>query len=157
MDRAELAELHYIAPIVNLASVLEHGILSHERARRVEHSSVAMAEMQTRRARVTVPGARRLHEYVNLYVNARNPMLYKRLDAVGEICVLHIDTAVLDLPGVVVADQNAGSDYVRFAPAADGLKLIERDVVFAQYWTHGDAIQQWRHWSYPVLVALAQT
>jgi len=58
---------------------------------------------------------------------------------------LRISIGVLDLPGVVVADRNASTDTVRFGPAAQGLALIDKDLVFATYWTHADPIAQQRH------------
>nr|MBA2390780.1 DUF4433 domain-containing protein [Geodermatophilaceae bacterium] len=144
MKREELPELHYITPIANIPSILERGLLSYKRATSILRRSVAMQEIQARRAKVVVPGGQRLHEYVNLYIHARNPMLYKRQDQHRELCVLRISTDVLDLPGVVVADQNASSGYARFEPAPSGLEIIERDMVFAEYWTHpDDKIKEW--------------
>jgi len=146
--RDDLPELHYIATIANLASIRQHGILSHKQASRVQHTSVAMREMQERREKVVVPGARPLHEYVNLYICARNKMLFKIKGKHAELCVLRISTDVLELPGVVVTDQNASSKYVRFAPVDAGLSRLDSDLVFAEYWTHSDdPIQEWRHGS----------
>jgi len=144
MERHELQELHYITPICNIRSILQHGILSHVRASRLPHQSVAMEVIQDRRAGVRVPGGRPLHEYVNLYVCARNPMLYKRQGEHLIICVLSVSPDVLDLPRVIVTDSNASSEYVRFAPAPDGLRIVDRDRTFAEYWTDQDPIQQWR-------------
>jgi len=143
--RDQLSELHYITPITNLPSVLSRGILSHRQAEKVRHRSVAMDEIQKRRTRKRVPGGRALHEYVNLYFCARNPMLFKRKDQHAELCVIRVSTAVLDLPDVVITDQNAASAYALFSPAPDGLKYVDRDLVFAEYWTHGDPIEQYRH------------
>ncbi|MGB9616904.1 MAG: DarT ssDNA thymidine ADP-ribosyltransferase family protein, partial [Desulfomonilaceae bacterium] len=78
MHRSELRELHYITPIANVPSILCMGILSYNQAKREKHQSVAMDDIQDRRARVVVPRGRKLHEYVNLYICARNPMMYKR-------------------------------------------------------------------------------
>jgi hypothetical protein len=148
MNREELEELHYIAPICNLGSIMSLGLLSHRRADKVEHSSIAMEEIQSRRARKTVPAGRALHQYVNLYINARNKILFKIKDQHANLCVLRVSTEVLDLPGVVVADRNASSDYARFAPAPDGLQHIDKRMVFANYWTHSDdPIEEWRHGS----------
>jgi len=136
MTRDEITELHFIAPIANMPSIVEHGILCHKRAAKVEHHSVAMAEIQERRTNKRIPGARSLHDYANLYFDAHNPML-SRLRAQNEnICVLKVDAKVLDLPGVIIADRNAASEWVRFSAVADGLKGINRDRVFARYWTH---------------------
>lgn len=144
MERHELQELHYITPICNIPSMLQHGILSHARAARLQHQSVAMQVIQDRRAQVRIPGGRPLHEYANLYICGRNPMLYKRLDQRTTICVLSVTPDVLDLQGVVVSDSNASSDYVRFAAAPDGLRIVDQAQTFAEYWTDQDPIQQWR-------------
>jgi hypothetical protein len=141
LAREHLLELHCIQPIENVGSILNLGILSHERAARVKHASVAMEEIQDRRSRVVIPGAgRKLHSYANLYVNGRNKMMFKLLHGPGheQLCVLRISTDVLDLDGVVVADRNASSDVVRFAPSPAGLTNITKELVFARYWTHPD-------------------
>lgn len=144
MERSELTELHYITPIANVASIMHLGILSHNRAERVQHQSVAMNEIQDRRARVTVPGGRKLHEYVNLYICARNPMMYKRQAQYKELCVLRISPGVLDLTGVVVCDRNASSEYAIFKAAPDGLGIVNSDWTFAEYWTDPDQIIEWK-------------
>lgn len=150
MNRADVQELYYICPIENLQSIAANGILSHNRAIKVPHRSVAMQEIQERRKTVVVPGAKPLHEFANLYINARNKMMYKivRNQDVNEICVLRISPAVLELQGVVIADQNASSGYARFEASPRGLEGIAQDLVFAQSWIHpDDAIESWRHGS----------
>jgi hypothetical protein len=147
----ELEELHYIAPIVNAASIWQLGILSHEAAANVTHTSAAMAEVQERRAakRIPLPDRRwgSLHSYANLYICARNPMMYTLVchGWRNELCVVRVDKLVLKLGGVVIADRNAAASMARFEPAPDGLRLIDKDRVFATYWTHSDPIEQWEH------------
>jgi hypothetical protein len=102
MERHDLAELHYITPIANLGSILEHGVLSHRRAQAFNPISVAMQEIQDLRAGRRVPGGLQLHDYANLYICARNPMFFKRLTSRREICVLSLLPTALDLDGVVV-------------------------------------------------------
>jgi len=65
-------------------------------------------------------------------------MLSKCRGRNAEICVLHIDPALLDQAGVIVTDRNAASDWVGFFPVAQGLSVISRERVFARYWTHRD-------------------
>jgi hypothetical protein len=142
MDRRELHALYYITPICNLPSVLQHGILSYARAARLHHATVAMEVVQERRARVVVPRGAALHEYANLYICARNPMLCARRDQ--PVCVLAVSTDVLDLPGVVITDSNAASKYVRFAASPAGLRIVDRNRTFAEYWTDDDRIEEWR-------------
>ena len=144
MERADLKELHFITPIANVPSILRHGILCKRIAKRLTPVSIAMEEVQAIRANKAVPGGRPLHDYANLYVSARNPMLYKRAERHLELSVLRIDPAVIDLPGVVIADGNSASGYTAFWPATTGLSMIDGDLVFAEYWTDSDQIVQWR-------------
>lgn len=145
MRRDELSELHYIAPISNALSIMQRGIVSHINATAIEHESVAMDEIQERREGIRVPQGRPLHEYVNLFIDARNPMMYKRRNLYREICVFRVETDVLDLPQVVVADRNASTDIVRFAAAPEGLSIIDKDMAFAEsWWAPGDEIRNKR-------------
>ncbi len=138
MNRQDITELHFITAIDNVPSILEHGILSNRRAAQLAHTSVAMEEVQDRRREKRIPGAGLLHEYANLYFDAHNPMLSRRRDRNDTICVLRIDHAVLDDPGVIVADRNAASDYVRFYTAAAGIQALDKALVFARFWTNAD-------------------
>ena len=144
MNRNDLLELHYITEISNVALIMAYGILSHKRAGRVKHNSVAMEEIQDRRKRKAVPGGCPLHEYVNLYICARNPMLYKLRSKHAELCVLRINTDVLDLPGVVITDGNASSDYASFRAAPQGLKIVDQALTFSKNWTCSDEIEAFR-------------
>jgi hypothetical protein len=138
VNRPDITELHFITPIENVASILEHGILSNRRAARLAHRSVAMEEVQDRRRDKRIPGAGLLHDYANLYFDAHNPMLSKRRDQNDTICVLRIEHTVLDLLGVIVTDCNAASDYARFHVASAGIRALDKDLVFARFWTNAD-------------------
>ena len=147
MERSDLTELHYSTPISNVASFLDRGILSYASVKRVKHDSVADEEVQERRSKVRVRGKTRLHRYTNLYLNARNAMLYRRLQEGrrNDLCVLKVATEVLDLPEVVIADGNAASGYAQFHSVEDGLAALRKEELFADYWTHDDPIETMRH------------
>jgi hypothetical protein len=144
MNRADVTELHYITAIANVNSILQHGSLSHRLAAELAHESVAMPEIQERRKGKQIPGAGRLHDYANLYFDAHNPMLSKCREHNGVICVLRVASAVLDLPAVIVTDQNAAAEWASFWPVEDGLQKIDRERVFARYWTHRDDLYEER-------------
>lgn len=133
----KITEFHCIMPLGNIPSVLKHGILSHQRAAKLTHDSVAMEEVQDRRDLTQVPGGLKLHQYANLYFHARNPMLYKRKDEAAELCVLQVSTEVRNLDGVVFADCNASSGYVRFRPPHRWSEL-NLEAIFARDWRHPD-------------------
>jgi hypothetical protein len=136
MNRADVTELHYITATANVTSILQHGILSHTLAAELTHDSVAMPEIQAIRQNKQIPGARRLHDYTNLYFDAHNAMLSRVRAHNSTICVLRVDPGVLDLPGVIVTDRNAASSWVSFLPVEDGLKAIDKERLFARSWKH---------------------
>ena len=55
MLRSRVTELHYITPVANLGSIATHGVLSHNLAARLPHTSVALERVQDRRALMQVP------------------------------------------------------------------------------------------------------
>lgn len=136
MDRAVVTELHYMTPISNLASIAQLGLLSHTRASVVSHASVALESVQDHRAGKRVPGGRPLHEYVNLYFDARNAMMWMR--RADDLLVIRISPLVLDLEGVVVSDGNAANGPTRFFPSPTGLAHLDAERVYAEWWTHED-------------------
>jgi len=57
-----------------------------------------------------------------------------------------VDKSILNCPTAIVSDQNACGGYARFAAGVAGLARIDKDTVYAEYWTHsGDQIATWRH------------
>lgn len=143
MDFNLITELHYITPISTVPSILDHGILSHQKAERLPHTDISMDEIQKRRSRKKIPGGRPLHHYANLYFDAHNPMLSKRREKNREICILRISSQVLLLPDVVLTDRNASSDYVRFFASPNGLNYLDDSKIYAQYWTSNDQLVYW--------------
>jgi hypothetical protein len=140
-----VTELHCIMPIANIPSVMNRGILSYERAAKIQHRSVALQPVQDRRDRKQVPGGLKLHQYANLYFHARNPMLFKRMAEAPNLCVLQVSTRVLEVEGTVISDQNAASDYARFLHPRQW-KLLDFDAIYAVDWRHpGNPAAYYRH------------
>ena len=141
----KITEFHSIMPISNIPSVLQRGILSYLQASKLPHADISMHEVQERRDRARILGGSTLHSYANVYFHARNPMMYKRQNNAEQLCVLRVSTEILKIQGVVVADQNAASDYVRFLTPCD-IPLLNLDMIFADDWTHSnDKIAYLRH------------
>ncbi|MGV3617853.1 MAG: DarT ssDNA thymidine ADP-ribosyltransferase family protein [Fimbriimonas sp.] len=147
MKRHDLAELHYIAAFENVPLILTHGILCRVRAARLLQQDVSDPQVQKIRAAKNVPNGLNLHRYANVYVNGRNKMLWKVLTTHSNVCLLRISCDILDLPGAVIADENAASNYVYFDSSPRGLRLINRERVFAESWKHANQIDEWKHGS----------
>lgn len=148
MDRSDVKELYFITLISNVPLIIKYGILSHNKSVKIPHdNSFAMPEIQEKRSIKKIPGTKKkLHDYANLYFDAHNPTLSRRRDRNNEICILPIDATVLDLPGVIIADQNASSKYVRFYPVAQGLAAINKERLFDRFWKHPEnQVEEWAH------------
>jgi hypothetical protein len=143
--RSELNGLYNAFHRENLASYMEQGVLSFDRAEHVAHRSVAdPAVQETRDGKEVPPGRRRLHSYANLYVNPRNIVVFRfirdTIDAGGssdDICVIRLSPDALDLPGVVVTDRNAASWPQWMTPDA-GIAELDKDEIFKKYWHDKD-------------------
>lgn len=135
--------MHYIAPIASLPSICQHGLLCHEDAEGVTHDSVANASVQDLRAGKSVPQGLPLHQYANLYFDARNPMMSALRHLIPDLVVVRVDPAVLDLPGTVVTDGNAATHDTRFYPSPDGLEELDEEYVYAEWWTDPDLFRYW--------------
>lgn len=113
---------------------MERGILCRRRASRLRPTSVANVEIVRNRSFKRVPGGELLDVYVNLYISARNPMLYSLQHRHEDLCVLRVSTMVLDFPGAIVAEGNAASGCTRFGPSPSGLANIDHNSAFAESW-----------------------
>lgn len=141
MRRDEVKELHFITSINNLGSILKRGILSHERAARIDHESCANENVQDIRRRKRVPNGLPLHSYANLYFHARNPMMSAIRDR-PDLVVVRVSGAVLEIEDTVLADGNAATAGTRFHPSPEGLANLDSSLIFATYWTDPD---YWRY------------
>jgi hypothetical protein len=134
MDYSQVKELYYICHSGNIGSIIKNGLLCHESVKQLPHLDVSMQEVQNRRENKIVPGGMKLHNYVNLYFDARNPMMYKRREMHNELCVLVINPDVMQLQKVTISDGNAAASYIRFYSSPDGLKNLDYELVFAEFW-----------------------
>lgn len=131
-----------IMPIENIPSVVENGILSYYNSKSYKHTSIALEGVQERREKVKIPNGGHLHSYANLYFTYHNPMMYRRKDEAEELCILAVNTSVLNIDGCVLSDQNASTDLVKFYTPEDGLNNIKFDLIFAEFWNIGDSYEQ---------------
>lgn len=142
MEVTKQSGLYNIQAIDNVPSIMKYGLLSNERAKRIDHTSIAMQEVQDRRDIKRVPNGLGLHQYTNLYFDPRNPMLSARRNQNEQLCILKIDASILDCRGVVVSDRNASSNYASFYPPEMGIRNIDFKLVYAKWWKDEDYYEE---------------
>ncbi len=140
MQPNPIRELHYIAPLANLDSIFDKGILSHNEATPHKKADVSMDSVQKIRAEKDIPAeamgqARKIHDCTNLYFNAKNPMLAVRQKEKDTICVLRLKPELMNLPQAVISDRNAAVKDAKFYTAAVGVDKLAMKTLFAEFWT----------------------
>ena len=127
--------LHYITHLGNLESIRRRGILSlNEVLRRgIERSDISDTEVQVLRERSEPIWNRSIHDYVPLYLNPKNPMLYVRREMSNQLVILKINESVTNGGKTIFCDGNAASAATKFA--LDECVLAEsREALRAEYW-----------------------
>lgn len=122
----------------NLPGIMRHGILSHTAVR--ERNDVVAVDIsdlavQRHRALPETEYYRPIHDYVPLYINPRNPMLYRRLDRQHQIVILKISPNVLRDSQHVFCDGNAACLNTRFSVDPE-IVSSALDALNADYWNN---------------------
>ena len=146
MERAQIAFLYYITHVENLISILDRGLLSHNRIEklRIKHIRIDDPDVQERRIDRKLPNGKSLHDHVNLYFNPRNAMMSKLRHLNESICVLVIDPKIMDIADVLVTDMNASAkSYVRFF-AVKEIANLDAELIFSEDWLHPNPTEYYR-------------
>lgn len=138
LEKTRKKSVYNIQPICNVPSVMENGILSYNRSKRIEHRSVAMEVVQNRRDGISIPHGLSLHDYASAYFDPRNPMMYRIQQEAENLCVLAISSEVLDFEGTIITDGNAASDYTRFFTPSDGIDRLDFVIIYDEWWNSND-------------------
>lgn len=128
--------LHYLAHRKNLESILEHGILpySEVRARGLQFVDLSNPAVQRHRERPDPIIGVSIHDYVPLYLNPKNAMLYVRRQQQHDILILGIHPAVTNGARVLYTDGNAASKATKFSLVDDVVRPVI-PVLRAERWT----------------------
>lgn len=146
LQNKKIYYLSNINHVLNIPTIIQHGLLSHYQAKDIDHLSIALESVQERREKSVVNGLP-IHQYASLYFTPRNPMMYylkchpERVSP-EDLCVLMVSPNVLDYDGVVITDGNAAAQMTRFFSPEEGLPVLPYDRIFAKYWTDSDPFIQ---------------
>lgn len=110
--------------------------------RSISYQDLSNPSVQDKRDYKYVLNRRTLHDYANLYFDAKNPMLFNLVSNknINELCVLCVDKRVLDIPGTVVTDMNAAALLAVFENPEKALERLDFDRIFAKSWYDEDRV-----------------
>ncbi|MBI4648007.1 MAG: DUF4433 domain-containing protein [Bacteroidia bacterium] len=140
----KIKQLFYITHIDNIASILKYGILSHSQIEesKIPFTKIYDSQIVLSRQNRHTPDTKSLWEYANLYLQARNPMLYRVLcekDA-SEIAVIGIDRSVMTIPCSFFSAGNAASNLSAIIPIRDSGNAFKevKNSIDRQWWKEED-------------------
>ncbi len=142
--KAEIRSLFYITHVENLPSILRHGVLSHAQveAKNIPYKPIYDSGIVNSRKEKSTPIGRSLWDYANVFLQPRNPMMYRVVHEKGRknLAVVAVRADVLNGVGVLMTDGNAASGPTQFYQVSEGLKVIEKhwSVIQAEYWRPDD-------------------
>ncbi len=127
--------LYHITNICNLQSILKHGLLSHHQAhtQKLIINDLSNQSVQIRRSSKIIYNTP-LHEYVCLYFNPKNPMLYVLKEKQNEILLIGVNPQLLSDPNTIFSDGNAASDNTKFYRKASYLEKLRWDIINSNSW-----------------------
>ena len=140
MQKPDIRNLYYITHIDNLPSILEKGILSHERIESdlVQSTRIYNTEIVNIRKEKNTPAQKSLWSYANLYFQPRNPMMYRVVHekGVADLAVLSVAKEVLQTSGAFITDGNAANIPTQFYLPSNGLKTLQQQwaIVQNEWW-----------------------
>ena len=142
--------LYNIAPIDNLKSIIKYGILSKNKVKNLlPFTDISNIDVQNRRDNVILPNGKMLHDYANLYFNPRNAMLFYELNNKAalcmqdSLCILRIDTQVLNFQNVFISDRNAAVGGAKFMKA-DEINSLDFRKIYSESWNDEDPLKKMR-------------
>lgn len=127
--------LYHLTHVDNMPSILEHGLLSHSdaHARGLVMEDLSDPDVQDRRADRRLDD-RPLHDYVCLYFNPRNPMLFKRRVRQDDLVILCLDPQLLEQSSTFFTDGNAAGDATKSFNHPRDLAKLDWDCIHGEYW-----------------------
>ncbi|MHB8359949.1 MAG: DarT ssDNA thymidine ADP-ribosyltransferase family protein [Thermoplasmataceae archaeon] len=141
--------LYYITHVDNIKSIMENGILSHEKIsyEKIAFTPIYKTEIVNLRRGKKTPDDKSLWYYANFYLQPRNPMLYlvKRGIGSNNIAVLACYRGpAYETENAFITDGNAASNVTNFYPVTKRNLAFEslKDVDGLDYWKEEDGTKR---------------
>jgi len=142
----KLRGLYYITHIDNLPSILKRGLLSHRKVveEKVDFTRIYDEEIVANRKEKKVPDGPPLWDFVNLYFQPRNAMLYRVRFFSGlnmeDIIIFGLKRSILERNDIFVTTGNAASPYTEFFSSKEASKHIKaiQEKADKEWWASED-------------------
>jgi len=148
-----VTQLYYVAPIENIRSIVQKGILSHSAVQSTPHYTIYDKGVLAHRLSKSVPGGKPLSTYANLFFQPSNSMLFSLLRRFNpdEIIVVGVSPSILDEPGAFVTNGNAATSGTEFFPSKLRRKALAQcaETLRATSWSPEEKCRRMAECLYP--------
>jgi hypothetical protein len=136
LDNYKIDYVFHMTDVSNLKNILQYGLLSHNEAhsKGLNKTDIALQDVNQRRANKKPIHGISLHDYVPMYFNPKNPMLYRRKQIQNNIVILAIDRRVIYQNKSIFSDGNAASDATKFFNNLSDLVRLNWQCIRNEYW-----------------------
>jgi len=136
--------LWHLTHVKNINSIVKHGIYNHYKAHKNIGKSltdISDNEVQRWRDSKELFYKRRVHEYVPLYINYDNLMVYKlkRYEYQQQLCLIEVSLDVLSENDFLFTDRNAACYDAVFYKSSEDLKKLPWAVLQDDTWDWNDS------------------
>jgi hypothetical protein len=124
--------LYHITSKNNLSGIFKDGLLSHHniKKKRLTYTDISDCDVNVIRAAKHDPIYKKnLHEYVPLYFNHKNAMLFKKRDIQNTLVILCINSELLLNNTAIFTDGNAANNPTRFYSRTKNLSNLNWDII----------------------------
>ena len=136
LENYKIEYVFHMTEVLNLKNIIQHGLLSHNEAhsKGLNKTDIALQDVNQRRANKRPIYGISLHDYVPMYFNPKNPMLYRRKQIQDNIVILAIDRRVIYQDKSIFSDGNAASDSTKFFNNLSDLVRLNWHCIKNEYW-----------------------
>ena len=128
--------LYHMTHVANVPSILEKGLMSHRTA--PAYCDISNVTVNGLRAAIVTVHGRSLHDYVPLYFNPRNAMLYqKQKEYRQDIVIVEISKSVCHEGGVLFSEGNAASSESRIVDTLAATSAFNWPRIVKEDWREG--------------------
>jgi len=125
-----VTHLYHLTHKSNINNIMKHGLMNHNRARSTGamNMDISLQSAQDRR--------KHLHDFVPLFFNPKNPMLYKLRDQQDDLVIIEIEVSCIIDKCFRITDGNAASPRtIQFPNSLDSLNRLPWNVINDYSWS----------------------
>jgi hypothetical protein len=122
LNQYNIKYLFHMTHIDNLASILSHGLYSHNN--QYQKIDISDNQVNSRRQKAEPIYHQSIHSYVPFYFNPKNNMLSRRRSIQDDIVILVLGRKLFSKENVLFTDGNASSDATQFYNKKEDLNKV---------------------------------